>query len=67
MGLLVDSVSIVPDDFKSDCGPAENVERFAKSVVENCRCEPLAPHIVTGQTALSVVLAKTLYNKTLNM
>ena len=34
---------ILPDHFKSDCGPAKKrekkVQRFAKSVLENCCCE----------------------------
>ena len=37
-----DSNSILRDDFKSDCGPAKKVERFAKSVFENCCCERCA-------------------------
>ena len=32
----------LPADFKLHCGPAEQVERSAKSVFENCRCEPAA-------------------------
>ena len=39
--------NILPDDLKSDCGPAEKVERFSKSVFKDYRCEPLTQHIVT--------------------
>ena len=39
VGVLVDSISILSHDFKSNCGPAEKVERFAKSVFENCCCK----------------------------
>ena len=43
----VESNSVLPDEIKSDRGPAEKRGRFTESVFDHCCCEPQTRHIVT--------------------
>ena len=54
---------ILPDHFKSDCGPAKKrekkVQRFAKSVLENCCCElPTLHNVIWPDIIISPLTAR---------